>query len=415
MRELTMAETYRMHPALKTKLAQVPNEPGCYLMRDRKGVLIYVGKAVSLRRRVLSYFRQATYRRGDPKLRGLLNSVADLEWIVVRNEAEALLMEGKLIKAYKPRYNISMRDDKRYLLLRVQPQDPFPVFEVCRVDRNDGALYFGPYVASRAARATLNYMERRWGLRRCKPVVPDTATHRHCLDDVVRYCSAPCVGKISSEAYHVQFDEACAFLRGERPAELEHIRKQMEEAAQSRDYEKAAVWRDLYALICEALEKRRKRALHPGNRVDHARQGVQALGSHLGMAVPPRVIEAFDISTISGTFSVASMVCCVEGSPARRLYRRFRIRSVAGMDDPRMMHEVLTRRYQRVLATGSAGPDLVVVDGGVTQWRARRLWRWPNGLRKYTRPPAVRRCGLSGRIPPCTCCSAYGMRRIVLP
>ncbi len=143
---------------VRQKLLDVPDKPGCYLMRDRRGRIIYVGKALSLRKRVKSYFREATLRRGDPKLRGLVKSVCDLEFIVVRNEAEAVLTEGRLIKEYKPRYNVDFRDDKRFLLLRAVPTEPWPRFRLVRIRRDDDAHYFGPYASSGAARATLVFV-----------------------------------------------------------------------------------------------------------------------------------------------------------------------------------------------------------------------------------------------------------------
>ena len=132
-----------LSPQLRDKLAALPDKPGCYLMRDRKGTIIYVGKAVSLRRRVQSYFRPSTLRDAPPKLRSMINSVADLETVTVRNEAEALLTESSLIKQYRPRFNIVLRDDKRYLALRADPREPVPRLATCRILRDDHALYFG--------------------------------------------------------------------------------------------------------------------------------------------------------------------------------------------------------------------------------------------------------------------------------
>ena len=202
---------------LQTKLRALPDAPGCYLFRDRRGRIIYVGKAVSLRKRVQSYFREASLRRGSPKLRGLVRSVDDLEVVVVRNEAEAVLTEGQLIKDYRPRYNVSFRDDKRFLLLRIDLREPYPVIRLCRIQREDEAQYFGPYASSAAARAAVDFVEKRYGLRKCAPREPDAQTYQHCLNDVIRFCSAPCVGKVTREAYHARVAEACAFLRGRRP------------------------------------------------------------------------------------------------------------------------------------------------------------------------------------------------------
>ena len=173
-----------MTETLRERLKALPDKPGCYLMRDRRGRIIYVGKALSLRRRVQSYFRPATLHHGDPKLRGLVNSVHDLEWIVTRTEDQALLTENELIKQHLPRYNILLRDDKRYLAIRCDPRDPLPRLTTCRLLRNDGALYFGPFPSGgRFVRPVIDYLEKTFGLRRCTPIRPDAETYRHCHDD----------------------------------------------------------------------------------------------------------------------------------------------------------------------------------------------------------------------------------------
>ncbi len=357
---------------VKAILRDLPDKPGCYLMRDARGRIIYVGKAISLRHRVQCYFRASTRRSGDPKLRGLVKSVADLEYIVVRNEAEALLTEGRLIKEYKPRYNVDFRDDKRFLMLRGDPAEPWPTLRTARIRRPDTALYFGPYVSSAAARATLDFVEKHYGLRKCAPRVPDASTYRHCLNDIIRFCSAPCVGRIAPEEYAGRFAEACAFLRGERPAVLKHVREAMAAAADARAYEQAAVLRDTLHHLLRTVRTRLRAARPTDLRRADAVTGLRALQAVLGLPAPPAVIEAFDVSTISGTYAVASLVSAVEGVPHRQSYRRFRIHTVAGSDDPRMIAEAVRRRYSRLQAEGGSLPGLVLVDGGLTQLRAAR-------------------------------------------
>ena len=356
---------------LRAKLRDLPDKPGCYLMRDGRGRIVYVGKATSLRKRVGSYFRRATQRRADPKLRGLINSIRDLEWIVTRTEAEAILTEGRLIKEYRPRYNVSFRDDKRFLLLRVDPGVQFPRFTACRFKRDDGARYFGPYTSSAAARAALDFVEKRFGLRKCTPRIPDDETYKHCINDIIRYCSAPCVGKVTEADYRKRFEEACAFLRGERTGLLREMRDAMDALSANLEFERAAVLRDTWMLLTAAVKQRTRMAATPEMKREEARAAVGALQDGLALEVEPRVIEAFDISTISGTFSVAGLVCFADGQPNRRRYRRYRIRTVEGMDDPRMMGEAVRRRYARCREEGRR-PDLVLIDGGITQLRAAR-------------------------------------------
>ncbi len=357
---------------LKEKLRTLPDKPGCYLMRNREGRIIYVGKAASLRKRVQSYFRQAALRRGDPKLRSLVHSVADLEVIVLHNEAAAILTEARLIKQYRPRYNVTLRDDKRFLMLRAGIREPVPRFTLVRIRRDDGARYFGPYASSAAARAALDFVERRFGLRKCTPRIPDAETFRHCHNDIIRLCSAPCVGRVSLEQYNARFETACAFLRGRKPEYLQELRAEMQAASAAQDYERAAALRDLLHLIEQALRQHARMAPTPQMRREAADEGLQELQAALGLPTLPHIIEAFDISNISGKHAVASMVCAVDGLPRNSRYRRFRIRTVTGSDDPAMMAEAVTRRFREFQEKHLPPPDLLLVDGGITQLRAAR-------------------------------------------
>ncbi len=360
-----------MNDVLRERLKSVPTRPGCYLMRDRRGVIIYVGKAKNLRRRVLSYFRPGA--KHAPKVRSMVNTVADLEFMTVRNDAEALLTEANLIKKYKPHFNILMRDDKRYLALRADPEDPFPVFRTCRIVRDDGARYFGPFPSAPVVRAAKDFVEKKFGLRGCTVLAPDAETHRHCHADVVRFCSAPCEGRISVADYHARFDEACAFLRGERPQVIAELVEEMKAAAAAEDFRKAADIRDTVAALKEMTKAHFVRK-SPEMRREDARRGIAELAQALGLKEPPRVIECVDISNLFGTHNVASLVVAVDGLPDGRYYRHFKIETFEGADDPRAMSEVVLRRYgpDSTLAAKSPKADLYICDGGITQLRAAR-------------------------------------------
>lgn len=357
---------------LRVKLADVPEKPGCYIYRDANGRIIYVGKAVSLRRRVLSYFRESSLRRGSPKLRGLVRCIADVEWITVRSEAEALLTESRLIKENKPRFNIAMTDDKRYLALRGEIGLEFPRFSEHRIVRDDGDLYFGPFPSATVVRTVKDFMERRWGLRKCDFARPGEAEHRHCHDDRIARCSAPCIGAISREEYRARFDEACAFLRNGDRAVIAELGAEMRAAAAAQDFEGAARMRDTIAALRDMVRLRAKEVLEPKPGRGAASEGCRELGELLRLPGPPHVIEGFDISHLGGLMTVASMVACVDGVTTPQRYRRFKIKTVEGIDDPRGMAEVVTRRYMRLRAENGAFPDLVMVDGGITQLRAAR-------------------------------------------
>ena len=360
-----------MNDVLRERLKGVPLRPGCYLMRDRRGVIIYVGKAKNLRRRVLSYFRPGADLA--PKVRSMVNTVADLEWMCVRNEAEALLTEASLIKQYKPHFNILMRDDKRYLALRADPDDPFPRFATCRIVRDDGALYFGPFPSAPVVRAAKDFVEKHYGLRGCDALAPDEETHRHCHADVIRFCTAPCEGKITAADYRARFDEACAFLRGERPAVIAELVESMKAAAAAEDFTKAARLRDTIGALKEMTKAHFVRR-RPEETREAAKQGLAELAAALKLDKPPHVIECADISNLFGTHSVASLVVAVDGLPDRRFYRHFRIETVEGADDPRSMAEVVRRRYgpESTLTAKSPRADLFICDGGITQLRAAR-------------------------------------------
>ena len=357
---------------LREKLARLPEKPGCYLFRDRNGEIVYVGKAVDLKKRVTSYFSESRMRRESPKRRGMVRCFADLEWMVVRNEAEALLTEGRLIKDYRPRFNTALRDDKRYLALRAETHLPLPRLSECRIVRDDGDEYFGPFPSSTVVHTVKDFLERRWGLRKCDAAAPDAETHRHCHDDRIACCSAPCVGCVSAEDYRARFEAACAFLRKGDPAVAADLAGEMREAAEAQDFEKAARLRDTIDALREMVRLRARAVPNPAARRDAVLAGNAALGRVLRLPGPPHLIEGFDISHIGGELAVASMVASVDGATAPNRYRRFRIRTATGGDDPASIAEVVGRRYVRLLAEGRPLPDLVMLDGGITQLRAAR-------------------------------------------
>ena len=340
-------------------------------MRDRRGVIIYVGKAKNLRKRVSSYFRPGA--RHAPKVRSMVATVHDFECMVVRNEAESLLTEASLIKRYKPRFNILMRDDKRYLALRADPEADWPRFTCCRIVRDDGARYFGPFPSAPVVRAAKDFVEKRYGIRECEALAPDAECHRHCLADVIRTCSAPCLGRIDRASYRERFEEACAFLEGKRPDVIAEVERRMRETAERGDYEGAARLRDTVFALREMTKTHYVRK-SPRLREEAAARGLSELAEAIGLAAPPRIIECVDISNLFGTDSVASLVVARDGLPDGRYYRHFRIKTIVGADDPRSMAEVVRRRYgpdSTLLAT-SPRADLFVCDGGITQLTAAR-------------------------------------------
>lgn len=374
--------------AIRNKLSQVPHQPGVYLMKNRFGTVIYVGKARDLRRRVSQYFHPSRRQGWDLKFIALVEAIHDFDCHVVRSEPEALLLEGKLIKEFRPRYNISFRDDKRFLLLKVNLQDPIPRFVLTRVKTDDGARYFGPFVNSGALRRTLSLTRQRFHLRGCRVLTPGEPDYRHCLYAHLKVCTAPCIANVTQEQYRLQVLAACDFLDGQCDEMAGQLETQMKDAAAKLDFEKAAELRDLIADLRKTTRKTRTFPRLPYSLPVAANPEADLieLGARLNLPGPPEIIEGFDISNISGTFTVAALVRFRHGRPDRGGYRRFKLRTVTGQDDFAAMAEAVRRRYRRVLtelgtanpsadetpkpSTEARLPDLIVIDGGQGQLNA---------------------------------------------
>jgi excinuclease ABC subunit C len=393
------AQTTAMEKAdFRIKLREVPHQPGVYLMKDRIGSIIYVGKAKDLRKRMSSYFMASRKMRADLKTRALIEAIWDFEFHVVRNEQESLLLEGKLIKDYRPRYNVSFRDDKRFYLVKINVHDPWPRLMMTRLKKDDQARYFGPFAHSSALRASVEWLNRKFGLRTCRAHEPGEQEYKHCHADIIRNCAAPCIGRISADDYRARVDDVCRLLEGKgRRDVIDELREDMTRSAEAMQFERAAMLRD----VIQNLEL----TLNPTRQFTRGRglpstvkplEDLAELGDWLDLPGPPRVMECFDISNVSSTHIVASMVRFVDGLPDNQAYRRYRIRTVKGQDDFASMAEVVRRRYSRILLENAVAnpeiaehtqenvvevqrrlallgkakvllPDLVIVDGGKGQ------------------------------------------------
>ena len=228
--------------SVASKLPHLPDGPGVYLWKAGDGKILYVGKAKRLRSRVRSYFGQDHYE--SPKTRHLVNQITDLETIVVPSEAHALILEANLIKEYRPRFNIALRDDKSYPYIKVTVQEPFPRVYVTRQLQNDGARYFGPYTDVGAMRRALNVVKRIFTVRSCNYDMPREMPERPCLDYAIKRCKAPCILAQSQQDYRSMIDEVLLFLDGKPGEVVKHIRDRMDLAAESLDFERAAELRD---------------------------------------------------------------------------------------------------------------------------------------------------------------------------
>lgn len=349
----------------KAKARRAPHTPGVYLMKDPAGLVVYVGKAKDLKKRLASYF--IPRQRMTPKVAAMMDTVADLEWHEVRSETEALLLEGKLIKRWRPRWNILFRDDKQFPQIRVDLADPIPRFRIVRARNSDSARYFGPFPHQQAVRRTINEMRKKFGILLVDANPAPLPDGRWRLYGDVRSQIQKFPNEVTAEEYGQRVTAACAFLEGKAGEWAEQTEADMRAAAAARDYEKAAELRDLLDALRRTTEKsRRFLRENPLPRRDES-GALDALATALGLARPPATAECFDISHISGTLAVASMVRFVDGQADKTGYRRFKIKLFEGNDDFRSMEEVVGRRYSRLAEEGRAFPELVIIDGGLGQ------------------------------------------------
>ena len=469
-----------MNKELLEKYRITPTDPGVYLMKDKKGRIIYVGKAGNLKKRLAAYFVKATGH--DPKTGILIRQISDFEVIVTAGDHEALILEATLIKRHKPRYNVLLKDDKNYPFLRLSPHKAYPTLQVVRKIKNDGATYFGPYSSAHSVRHTLKQVNRIFKLRRCRDHQFNNRT-RPCLQYQIKACLGPCCLDIPVETYAEMVNNVKLFLKGRAPELIRKLKADMMAAADRQEFERAAQLRDTVFAIEKTLERQIAVSADMMDRdvvACHGDQGravvtllfvrsgyvvgtrhfhfdmtwngtteimgaflmqyygketfipTQILLSHRGedqalleaqftrkkgrrvhlllpergdkkkildmarlnaenelkttlakqaenqavlamlqklmaMPGPPRRMECYDNSNLSGTDPVSSMVVFTDGKPDKSQYRKFIIRGVDQQDDYACMTEVLTRRFSPAKKEPLPLPDLLVVDGGKGQ------------------------------------------------
>lgn len=341
---------------LQQTIQSLPLSSGVYLMKDKDKNIIYVGKAVSLRKRVVSYFRKKT---GSYKTDLLVSAIDSIECIHTASEAEALILEASLIKQHQPKYNIELKDSKTYPHIQVTKED-FSLVSVVRLTsekaRKIKAEYYGPYTSPALIREALSIIRKIFHFRTCENL-PEKA----CLDHHIGLCDAPCVGNISREDYQRNVRRVKLILEGKKDELLKGLHEDMETFAKDHQYEKAAKLRDQIRAIG---------ALYSSTMDVNYFKEAEQLERALNLSRPPARIECFDISNIMGQQAVGSMVSFLNGRPYKSNYRRFRIKFVDGIDDFQMMAEVVRRRYTRLKNEQAIFPDLIIVDGGKGQLSA---------------------------------------------
>lgn len=352
----------------------LPQGAGVYLMRDVAGKILYIGKAVDLRQRVSHYFRAGL----EPKIRALMAEVGHIDYVATQSEREALIVEQRLIHRHQPPYNTMWKDGKTYPWVCLSGED-FPRLFLTRQRRKDKGVYFGPYPHVSGVRHLLNWVwkQRLFSLRPCDLKIDEGNLYpyeavKSCLYLHTGDCPAPCLGKISKQAYAEGVDRARLFFSGQGDV-LERVwEAEMKTASDSLAFERAAQWRDSLMALRHVNERVTFRALREEEvqgRIQTS-QALQEIQKALGLLRPPDRIECFDISHHQGDSTVASLVCFRKGEPDKKSYRKFIIKTVVGVDDFASMAEVVSRRYQRVKEESAPWPDLILVDGGKGQLSA---------------------------------------------
>lgn len=348
----------RMTETVERKLKELPKEPGVYFHKDKDGEIIYVGKAAVLRNRVRQYFQSSRYR--DPKTEALVEEIADIDWITVDSEIEALFLEAEMIRRYMPKYNILLRDDKAMSYIRITYDSDYPTVTTTRRPLDDGARYFGPYLSTFQIRQALKILRRIFPFATGRPLNQKRASlYYHLgLDPGLEE------GKMSLEDYRACLRKLMAVIEGKRTQVIRELERDMKRAAKAQDFEYAARLRNQVF----ALQNLHRQILFSDKEnldlsKDHA---LSDLAELLGLDTIPRRIEGYDISHMSGTDTVASMVVFTNGVSDKGSYRKFKMR-VPGNDDFAHMREVMTRRLHEPNVRKWGMPDLYLIDGGKGQ------------------------------------------------
>ena len=354
-----------------------PNKSGVYIMRDAFGSVIYIGKAKNLKKRASNYFKRK-FEAYNAKLSQLREIVADIDYQITRNEGEAKILENKLIKEWKPRINTLEKDDKNYLLLRVEMYLDLPKFTFERNRKEDNSLYFGPYLNTKAIQTALKELKKAFGIITYEASPKKLPDNTWMLYNDARSEISKFPNIVTKEEYLERVQKALDYLKGRDKQSIKDAEEKMNTASANLEFEKAKKYRDIIDAIKET-SKANARAKITYNlsktSKEVAETAMQALCEILKIQ-SANTIECFDISHISGSFCVASMVHFENGEPEKNKYRRFKIKSFIGQDDFRSLGEVLTRRFNEYKKGEDESfkqlPDLILLDGGLAQVTAVR-------------------------------------------
>ena len=351
------------HEKLLIRVRKFPEKPGVYLLRDNKGEIIYIGKAKSLKKRVLSYFRHNNF--SSPRLRKLVDSVCDISIIRTENEIEALILENRLIKFYQPFFNVDLKMNERHAYIKLT-SEKFPRLQITRNKQDDNCIYIGPYVRVAEVRGLLRLIERYLPLRTCSYEINKQNRERPCIKYALGRCLAPCTAKCTEAIYKDRVANVLMLLQGDAVNLVEKLRKDMNFASKNLQFEDAARLRDTIKAIWR-VTRQRTNMTQISNDMENNFEILCSIQKSLKLPTLPWRIDGFDISHTGGEGPVGGVVVFEQGYPNTSLYRKFNINNVNKIDDFRYIYETITRRYKKCLEGEEPLPQLIIVDGGPVQ------------------------------------------------
>lgn len=355
------------------RVREFPQTPGVYLMKDAAGRVIYVGKAKNLRSRAGSYFLKAA--AADRRTADLVREIADIDYLEADSEVDALLIEARLVKDVRPKYNVELKDDKSFPYLEIFTREDFPRVEFTREPKDRGTKLYGPFANAGSLRGAIQVLQKIFKFRTCSLDIDEREEKwrwfRPCLLASIDQCTAPCNLRISKEEYRRDIQRLRMFLEGKKERLLGELRQEMQEAAKALQFEKAARLRDEIRML-ETLDQRGELDTHVQPEVFYIdpKKGLAGLKKTLKLPQAPRTIEGVDIAHLGGGQTVASLVQFIDGLPFKPGYKRYKIRGVAGIDDYASIHEVVARRFKRLSDEQEVFPDILLIDGGKGQLSA---------------------------------------------
>jgi excinuclease ABC subunit C len=352
------------------KVRSFPSKPGIYLMKDAQGRVIYIGKAKNLRARAGSYFQKTAAE--DKRIKDWIGEVVDVDFLEADSEVDALLLEARLIKDIQPKHNADLKDDKSFPYLQITTGEEFPRVNFTRTPRDHGVKLYGPFPRAKGLRGAIQVLQKVFKFRTCSLDIeeddPRWRWFRPCLLHSIDQCTAPCNLRVDKETYRKDINRLRLFLDGKKDQVLRELEEEMKEASKALQFEKAGRLRDeLKALQTLNLRGDLNKHAQPEVFYIDPRKGLKGLRKVLDLEKTPRTIHGVDIAHLGGTETVGSLVTFIDGLPFKPGYRRYKIKSVPGVDDFASIREVVSRRIQGLQERDEPFPDIFLIDGGKGQ------------------------------------------------